>query len=121
MTVERLRRDIDAGRTGDKSPGSDPAAAPLGTDDEAAGTPVAPAVAESERNRAKAVGAGLDSLQNQPASDGLYDRPRESVRVDLAAPPVPPRPRRSRLVIAGLTMALAIGLVIVATVAVFAR
>lgn len=35
--TERLRGDIDAGRTGDKVPFSDPAAAPLGTDDEAAG------------------------------------------------------------------------------------
>jgi hypothetical protein len=37
--VERLRSDIDGGRTGDKVPFPDPAAAPLGTDDEAAGTP----------------------------------------------------------------------------------
>ena len=35
----RLRADIDSGRTGDKVAMSDPAAAPLGTDDEAAGTP----------------------------------------------------------------------------------
>lgn len=32
-----IRGDIDAGRTGDKVPGVDPAAAPLGTDEEAAG------------------------------------------------------------------------------------
>jgi hypothetical protein len=38
-TVDRLREDIDRGVTGDKVPGSDPAAAPLGTDDEAAGAP----------------------------------------------------------------------------------
>lgn len=38
-TVSRLRKDIDSGRTGDKVAHSDPAAAPLGTDDEAAGTP----------------------------------------------------------------------------------
>ena len=38
-TTEQLRRDIDRGLTGDKIPGEDPAAAPLGTDDEAAGTP----------------------------------------------------------------------------------
>jgi hypothetical protein len=38
-TVDSLREDIDRGITGDKVPGSDPAAAPLGTDDEAAGTP----------------------------------------------------------------------------------
>ena len=38
-TTERLRTDIDKGRTGDKVAGSDPAAAPLGADDEAAGRP----------------------------------------------------------------------------------
>lgn len=35
----QLRRDIEAGATGDKLPVLDPAASPLGTDDEAAGTP----------------------------------------------------------------------------------
>lgn len=39
QTTDRLRIDIDRGVTGDKIPGSDPAAAPLGTDDEAAGMP----------------------------------------------------------------------------------
>ncbi|SMH54013.1 hypothetical protein SAMN02982994_3448 [Azospirillum lipoferum] len=34
----RLRDAIDRGLTGDKVPATDPAAAPLGTDDEAAGT-----------------------------------------------------------------------------------
>lgn len=38
-TTDRLRTDIDRGRTGDKVAFSDPATAPLGTDDEAAGTP----------------------------------------------------------------------------------
>jgi hypothetical protein len=38
MAAQHLRRDIDSGRTGDKIPVEDPAAAPLGTDDEAAGT-----------------------------------------------------------------------------------
>lgn len=39
---ERLRQATDTGRTGDKIPYEDPAAAPLGTDDEAAGqSPVA--------------------------------------------------------------------------------
>lgn len=36
--AQRLRHEIDSGRTGDKIPVEDPAAAPLGTDDEAAGT-----------------------------------------------------------------------------------
>ena len=40
--VERLRRAIDTGKTGDKASFSDPAAAPLGTDEEAGGTPPTP-------------------------------------------------------------------------------
>lgn len=43
-TVDQLRNDIDSGRTRDKVQVSDPAAAPLGADDEAAGVP-----ASSER------------------------------------------------------------------------
>ena len=35
---EKLRGRIDSGQTGDKVPYPDPAMAPLGTDDEAAGT-----------------------------------------------------------------------------------
>jgi hypothetical protein len=39
-TTERLRADIDSGRTRDKVRHLEPAAAPLGADEEAAGTPV---------------------------------------------------------------------------------
>jgi hypothetical protein len=39
-TVDQLRADIDSGRTGDKVAATDPAAAPLGADEEAAGTPL---------------------------------------------------------------------------------
>lgn len=38
-TTSQLRHDIDSGRTGEKVAAPDQAAAPLGTDDEAAGTP----------------------------------------------------------------------------------
>ena len=38
-TSAQLRGDISSGRTGDKVAAIDPAAVPLGTDDEAAGTP----------------------------------------------------------------------------------
>lgn len=57
-TTDQLRDDIDRGRTGDKVPFPDPAAAPLGTDEEAAGRPLdAEMVAESRRNeRARADG-----------------------------------------------------------------
>jgi len=36
-TAERLRADIDSGKTGDKVAAPDPSAAPLGTDEEAGG------------------------------------------------------------------------------------
>lgn len=38
--VDQLRAAIDRGKTGSKVDAPDPAAAPLGTDEEAAGTPV---------------------------------------------------------------------------------
>jgi hypothetical protein len=44
-----LKRDIDTGRTRDKVSFPDPAAAPLGTDDEAAGTPPSPAAVQEAR------------------------------------------------------------------------
>ncbi|GAB4072284.1 hypothetical protein KHC28_01370 [Ancylobacter sonchi] len=56
MTVDRLRHDIDSGKTRDKVAFPDPAAAPLGTDDEAAGTPASPeriAYAEQQIERSK--------------------------------------------------------------------
>jgi hypothetical protein len=53
-TIERLRSDIDHGLTGDKIDFSDPAAAPLGADDEAAGIPPSPrAVAIARRNESR--------------------------------------------------------------------
>jgi len=60
VSVIRLRADIDSGKTADKTPGLDPAAAPLGTDDEAAGTPVPPALAEQLRVR-----------EDRPGNEGL--------------------------------------------------
>jgi hypothetical protein len=47
--VAQLRADIDSGKTGDKVGGLDPAAAPLGTDDEAAGTPPSPETVAAAR------------------------------------------------------------------------
>lgn len=49
-TTSKLRHDLDHGRGDDKVDHLDPAAAPLGTDEEAAGTPVPPeAVAKAHR------------------------------------------------------------------------
>lgn len=50
-TIDQLRNDIDQGRTGDKVRFPDPAAAPLGTDEEAAGTPIDPQVIAQVRQR----------------------------------------------------------------------
>jgi hypothetical protein len=51
-TADRLRDDIDHGLTGEEVPGTDPAAAPLGTDAEAGGSPPTRAELELEqRNR----------------------------------------------------------------------
>lgn len=41
-TTAQLKHDIDTGRTGEKIGHPDPAASPLGTDDEAAGHPPSP-------------------------------------------------------------------------------
>lgn len=61
-TVEQLRGDIDSGRMRDKIRVGDPAAAPLGADEEAAGTPLPSAAIararQTERDRGSAVGSG---------------------------------------------------------------
>jgi hypothetical protein len=57
-TIARLRADIDRGRTGDKVDWPDPAAAPLGTDDEAAGTRLDASVVERAHAAENARGAG---------------------------------------------------------------
>lgn len=59
--TSRLRRAIDSGETGDKVAFPDPAAAPLGTDEEAGGKP--PTAAEVSLDR-----AGL----GKPARNGRW-------------------------------------------------
>jgi hypothetical protein len=68
-TTAKLRHDIDRGRGGDKVDNIDPAAAPLGTDDEAAGTPAAPAeVKLAHRNE---VGTAISSERKDPEDRGV--------------------------------------------------
>jgi hypothetical protein len=55
-TMAQLRDDIDRGRTGDKVNVSDPAAAPLGTDEEAAGTPTSADAVRQARDYERAMG-----------------------------------------------------------------
>jgi hypothetical protein len=56
--ASQLQDDIDSGRTGDKVAGFDPSAAPLGTDDEAAGTPPSAEAVAVARRQECAQGGG---------------------------------------------------------------
>jgi hypothetical protein len=62
----QLKDDIDRGRAGDKVGGFDPAAAPLGTDDEAGGA--APDI-HSHQIRPGASSAGANAAQPELAPD----------------------------------------------------
>ena len=64
--VDQLRDDIDRGRTGDKADWSDPAAAPLGTDDEAAGTPPRAKAVRVARRRERATPVKSTSARWRP-------------------------------------------------------
>lgn len=74
-TTEQLRSAIDSGATGSKIAASDPAASPLGTDDEAAGHP--PSHADIGRATVAETAAGVQAGQAQPdtvqaPSDAMY-------------------------------------------------
>jgi hypothetical protein len=64
--VERLRHAIDTGKARDKAPIPDPAAAPLGTDEEAGGTPPTPeqVAAAAQHEMAQRVLRGDDRMSN---------------------------------------------------------
>jgi len=67
-TTAKLRHDIDRGRGGDKVDVIDPAAAPLGTDNEAAGTPPpADAVAEAYHHEIAATPASSERKDSDHA------------------------------------------------------
>jgi len=70
-TTSQLRDDIDSGRTGEKVPYGDPAAAPLGTDDEAGGR----APSEAEREIAASTEPQGESSLEAPAVTEERSRP----------------------------------------------
>ena len=71
-TMAQLRQDIDSGATGDKVPVLDPAASPLGTDDEAAGVPASPEMVAALRQAERAERRSpLDPTDNQGDPRGL--------------------------------------------------
>ncbi len=75
--VERLREDIDSGKTGDKVGYTDPAAAPLGADAEAGGAPTTTAEvaqahkAEASRPDAPTADTGRPVSSERPGPGGL--------------------------------------------------
>jgi hypothetical protein len=71
-TTAQLKHDIDCGLTGDRSGGFDPAAAPLGTDDEAAGEALSPELIAQARAQARA-GAPDTSRANAACPDMAPD------------------------------------------------
>src|SRR5690606_17348177 len=71
---EELRKDIDTGRTGDKVPFRDPAAAPLGADDEAAGHPPSPGEVELARAQETGGDGGTHEANHPNATEQGRDR-----------------------------------------------
>ena len=68
-TTEQLRQDIDRGLTGDKVDAIDPAAVPLGTDEEAAGTPSDPKLLAVVRRRERSMHAAPAGQQSSGDED----------------------------------------------------
>jgi hypothetical protein len=69
-----LKGDIDSGRTGDKNEVFDPALAPLGTDEEAAGTPPTPGEVALARRQETGQRWGASSPAAAGAAHGKDDR-----------------------------------------------
>ncbi len=90
-TTSRLRDAISSGRTGDKVAFEDPAASPLGTDDEAAGTPPsAEAVAQAARQEG-AAGRRLRARGQRRAGANHLRRPAERLAHGLGLRPLADR------------------------------
>ena len=80
-TTDQIRKEIDRGQAADKAAGVDPAAAPLGTDDEAGGNPPTPeqrameAETQTHEDPKSPSGGGdaTESLRSAEQSEGLAD------------------------------------------------
>jgi len=77
-TADRLRKDIDRGKTGDKTDYPDPAAAPLGTDAEAGGHP--PSDEELRIAREAELRRTGEGEEPSPAVDRSRGRPNSAER-----------------------------------------
>lgn len=94
----QVKDDIDRGLTGDKAPGFDPAAAPLGTDEEAGGAPHDPRLMAAERRAQSAAGV-------------------RSRRPNAADPSLPPDGWRKDALVVGATCVLGIAFIAAAVLA----
>ncbi|WP_027998083.1 hypothetical protein [Sinorhizobium arboris] len=99
----QVRGDIQHGRTGDKRRGFDPAAAPLETDDEAAGTPPGPEAVRNAR-------AGQEEGRPADTSTEYNDAMRPLAAAETAGP----NKQRLGLSLAIVGMAVVIGALIYA-------
>ena len=81
-TVSQLKHDIDSGRTGDKVNYPDHAAAPLGTDDEAGGTPNSPEQVHAARmaESARPLDAPGADTRGNPGGEATRDAGSASAR-----------------------------------------
>ena len=99
-----LRGDIQAGRTGDKRPGFDPAMAPLETDSEAGGT----SLSAEQINTARATQtAGKPTDTSREFSDAMRETP--GVRDFTPSRGQAPPPSTAKIVLVILAAALVVG------------
>ena len=79
----RARAAIDAGKTGDKVPAEDPAAAPMHTDAEAAGTPTPSAAAEADVARQERIARETGAADVRPIAAGADTQARRASKVRI--------------------------------------
>ena len=99
-TAAQLRDDIDSGRASDKIGGFDPAAAPLGTDDEAGGVAHDPMLMAATRVRETGARAGSAT--------------RNAATPELQPDGVPPRTGRAIPILLGVLAAAILALLLLA-------
>ena len=113
QNAARLRADLDAGEGRDKIAYPDPAAAPLGTDDDPAGTPASPAqlrMAQQQEHRRDDQGAvhvpGVDSA-HPAAHSGAHPGAQPEPKI------APSRPSNAALTLVAVLALVALAVLIV--------
>ena len=110
-TAARLRKDLDAGRGRDKVAYPDPAAAPLGTDDEAAGTPITAEQARMARAQEVRDDVPAPDPARTAGATGYISGPGSDRTAAYRFDPSDPEPRG----VAGRMLAIAFTIFVVVT------